>query len=92
MVAAFRAKTPYKEHDRFLNYILVYAYSTEDGTDQCDCAIIRDTAMSTRFPLVTADCGNSDNRCLSYGGGCDNDTSANIATVELRRPRRTRPS
>ena len=87
MVAAFRAKTPYKEHDRFFNYILVYAYSTEDGTDQCDCDIVRDTAMSTRFPEENPTCGHDDNRCLSYGAGCDpTDSSAHIATVELRAP------
>ncbi len=94
MVDAFRAKSPYKEHDRFLNYILVYAYSTEDGTDQCDCSIVRDTAMNTRFPLITASCGHNDNRCLFYGSGnggpnCDpNVSSANIATTELRAPAR----
>src|SRR6185295_11416575 len=27
LVAYLRAKTPYKEHDPFINYILVYAYS-----------------------------------------------------------------
>lgn len=87
MVDAFRDMTPYEEHDRFINYILVYAYSTEDGTDQCDCSIVRDTAMSTRFPLVTATCGHDDNRCLSYGGGCDpTDSSGNIAITELRAP------
>lgn len=90
MVAAFRAKSPYKEHDSFFNYILVYAYSTEDGTDQCDCAIIRDTAMNTSFPNQTATCEHNDNRCLYYGNrgpGCDpNVSEANIATTELRAP------
>ena len=92
MVTAFRAKTPYKEHDRFFNYILVYAYSTQSGTDQCDCSIVVDTAMNTRFPLITASCGSGDNRCLYYGTGnggpsCDlNTSSTNIAAAELRAP------
>ena len=49
MVAHFRNKIPYKEHDPFVNYILVYAYSNQNGTDQCDCDTIVDTAMATRF-------------------------------------------
>ncbi len=59
LVNYFRTKTPFKEHDPFVNYILVFAYSTESGTDQCDCSIVKDTAMNTRFPLITASCGNS---------------------------------
>jgi hypothetical protein len=86
LVDGFRARTPYREHDRFINYFLVYAYSTEDGTDQCDCSIVRDTAMSTRFLNSNPICGHSDNRCLYYGGGCDTDTSMHIATTELRAP------
>jgi len=86
LVAAFRAKTPFKEHDRFVNYVLVYAYSNKDGTDQCDCSIVRDTAMSTRFLVSTPICGHSDNRCLYYGGGCDTDTSNHIPQTELRAP------
>lgn len=87
LVAAFRARTPYLEHDRFINYILVYAYSNKNGTDQCDCAIVRDTAMSTRFAIANPTCGSLDNRCLYYGGGgCDTDSSANIAITELRAP------
>jgi hypothetical protein len=86
MVNALRARTPYSEHDRFINYILVYAYSTEAGTDECDCSFVRDTAMSTRFTTSTPTCGHNDNRCLYYGGGCDTDTSAHIATTELRAP------
>jgi hypothetical protein len=92
LVSYFRQKTPYAEHDPFINYILVYAYSTQDGTDQCDCAIVRDTAMATRFPRSVATCGASDNRCLFYGNGnggpnCDpNISTANIAAAELRAP------
>lgn len=92
MVNYFRGKTPYKEHDRFINYILVYAYSTDSGTDQCDCSIVKDTPMNTRF-LNThqpQSCGHSDNRCLFYGnasGICDPSTSmANINAAELRAP------
>ena len=29
LVNFFRTKTPYKEHDPFINYILVFAYSTD---------------------------------------------------------------
>ena len=83
MVAHFRNKTPYKEHDAFVNYILVYAYSNESGTDQCDCDIIVDTAMATRFTESNPQCGHSDNRCLYYGGGCDTNSSGNIALAEL---------
>ena len=86
LVEYFRAKTPYKEHDAFLNYILVYAYSLESGTDQCDCGVLVDTAMNSRFPAAGFPCGDTGNRCLFYGGGCDVDTSANIAAAELRAP------
>ena len=89
MVAHFRSKTPYKEHDPFLNYILVYAYSTQSGTDQCDCSIISDTAMSTGFQASVPECGNSTNRCLYYyENGCDPGSLANIAAAELRAPAR----
>jgi hypothetical protein len=86
MVAYFRAKTPYKEHDPFLNYILVYAYSTQSGTDECDCGTIKDTAMASRFPNDGYPCGDSGNRCLYYGTGCDTNSSANITAAELRAP------
>lgn len=86
LVAHFRAKSPYSEHDPFLNYILVYAYSTDSGTDQCDCGVVKDTAMSSRFPNAGYPCGDSGNRCLYYGWGCDVDTSAHIAQAELRAP------
>lgn len=86
MVDDFRARTPYKEHDKLLNYILVYAYSVDAGTDQCDCGIVVDTAMGTRFPTGSTSCGHSDNRCLYYGGGCDSNGTTNIATAELRAP------
>jgi hypothetical protein len=85
-VAHFRAKTPHAEHDLFHNYILVYAYSQESGTDQCDCSIVVNSAMGTRFPNVTPQCGHSDNRCLHYGSGCDTNGTTNIVAAELRAP------
>ena len=87
LVDYFRAKTPYKEHDAFMNYILVYAYSVESGTDRCDCGVLVDTAMSSRFPAAGFPCGDTGNRCLFYGGGgCDVDSTANIVEAELRAP------
>lgn len=86
MVQWFRGKTPHVEHDPFMNYTLVYAYSLESGTDQCDCDIVVDTAMGTRFLEPNPQCGHSDNRCLYYGGGCDTSGSANISAAELRAP------
>jgi hypothetical protein len=86
MVQHFRQKTPYAEHDPFLNYILVFAYSVDSGTDECDCGIISNTAMGTRFPLQNPSCGHSDNRCLYYGGGCDTSGTSNIVASELRAP------
>ncbi len=86
LAATFRAKTPFAEHDRFFNYVLVYAYSEASGTDQCDCGVSVNTAMGTRFPFGNGICGHSDNRCLFYGSGCDADGLVNIATAELRAP------
>jgi hypothetical protein len=86
MVQHFRQKTPYAEHDDFINYTLVYAYSLDDGTDQCDCDIVLDTAMGTRFPDAGDVCGGSGNRCLYYGGGCDSNGTNNIIAAELRAP------
>lgn len=86
LVDGFRAKTPYAEHDPFINYTLVYAYSTESGTDQCDCGVVVDTAMGTRFPDAGYPCGDSGNRCLYYGGGCDTSGTTNIVAAELRAP------
>jgi hypothetical protein len=88
LVAHLRGKTPYAEHDPLIHYTLVYAYSPESGTDQCDCGIVRDTAMGTRFPQVDPRCGHADNRCLYYGGGCDLSGIANIVAAELRAPYR----
>ncbi len=85
-VAHFRAKTPHGEHDIFHNYILVYAYSHQSGTDQCDCDIVLNTAMGTRFPEPNPTCGHTDNRCLSYGGSCDTSGTSNIVAAELRAP------
>ncbi|HLF95206.1 MAG TPA: M64 family metallopeptidase, partial [Planctomycetota bacterium] len=86
LVAYLRSKTPYKEHDPFINYILVYAYSGESGTDQCDCGIVRNTAMSTGFPNAGYPCGDGGNRCLYYGYSCDTDTSFHLAQAEARAP------
>ncbi|MBI1952065.1 MAG: hypothetical protein HYS34_11970, partial [Acidobacteria bacterium] len=86
LVAYLRSKTPYKEHDPFINYILVYAYSGESGTDECDCGIVRNTAMSTGFPNAGFPCGDGGNRCLYYGYNCDTDTSFHLAQAEARAP------
>ena len=88
MVAAFRNRTPYAEHDRFFNYILVYAYSTQTGTDECDCNIITDTAMGSGFPNEGYPCGDSGNRCLYYGWSCDTPATGNIVAAEMRAPAR----
>ena len=86
MVAEFRSFTPYKEHDKFLNYTLIYAYSAESGTDQCDCSDIRNTAMATGFPQSVPICGDSENRCLYYTGWCEPAAVSNIIAAELRAP------
>jgi hypothetical protein len=86
LVDYFRSITPYREHDRFFNYTLVYAYSNQSGTDQCDCGTIVDTAMNTAFPASGDACGGGGNRCLYYGSGCDTDSAANIAIAESRAP------
>ncbi|HET8947855.1 MAG TPA: M64 family metallopeptidase [Candidatus Polarisedimenticolia bacterium] len=86
LVNYLRATTPYREHDRFINYTLVYAYSNQSGTDQCDCASVVDTAMNTGFPAAGDPCGGSANRCLYYDSGCDSGTAANIALAEARAP------
>jgi len=86
MVNEFRSFTPYKEHDPFVNYTLVYAYSAESGTDQCDCDDIRNTAMATGFPEAVSTCGHSDNRCLYYNGACEPSAISNIVATELRAP------
>lgn len=87
MVASFRNITPYKEHDSFINYTLVYAYSAQSGTDQCDCGTSLNTAMGTGFPTGNGNCGDSANRCLYYGrNDCDTASNSNIVTAELRAP------
>ncbi len=87
LVAHFRGKTPYAEHDPFINYTLIYAYSMQSGTDECDCGILLDTAMGTRFPDAGDPCGGSANRCLYYGsGGCDTSGTSNIIAAEQRAP------
>lgn len=89
LVSHFRGRTPFKEHDNFINYILVYAYSTEDGTDQCDCGIVRDTAMNTGFVYGNGICGSDANRLLDYGSMCDHPTNGyyvNVTAAEMRAP------
>jgi hypothetical protein len=85
MVSSLRGTTPYREHDNLLNYILVYAYSVESGTDQCDCNITSDTAMGSGFPEIVAQCGNSVNRCIRFSD-CDDDGLGNAVLAELRAP------
>jgi hypothetical protein len=86
LIAYLRQTTPNQQHDVFVNYTLVYAYSVENGTDQCDCGTVVDTAMGTRFPYGNGVCGSSANRCLSYGFGCDDPGTDNIVAAELRAP------
>ena len=86
LVNYLRSTTPYREHDRYINYTLVYAYSTQTGTDQCDCATVVDTAMNTGFPSSGDPCGGSANRCLYYGSECDTSSAVNIALAEARAP------
>lgn len=86
LVQQFRERTPIGEHDAFFNYTLVYAYSNESGTDQCDCDLVVDTAMGTRFPDEGYPCQASENRCLYYGSGCDTNSTPNILDAELRAP------
>lgn len=91
VIAEFRSSSPHAEHDAFYNYILVYAYSIESGNDQCDCGVIRNSAMGSFFPLTNPACGHSDNRCIRYGGdalGCDDGGLGNIISAELRAPAR----
>lgn len=95
LVNSFRARPPFQEHDPFFNYILVYAYSTDSGTDQCDCDVpLRDTAFNSSFPSNRDSdnnpypCGHSENRCLYYGLRCDlpNVSDNHFTQAELRAP------
>ena len=86
LVAFLRAKTPFKEHDPFINYNLVYAYSNESGTDECDCGVVRNTAMGTGFIYVYGPCGDHANRCLYFGSGCDTPWINNMTMAEMRVP------
>jgi hypothetical protein len=87
LAAYLGAVTPFSEHMPFINLILVYAYSIDSGVDECDCGVLKDTAMGLRFPSDYPACGDSGNRCLYYGsGGCDTDSSIHIAQAELRAP------
>jgi hypothetical protein len=87
LVAHLRSATPYAEHDAFINYTLVYAYSVESGTDECDCGVIADTAMGTRF-AGNGTCGGSS--CLFYDldgpGACDDGSLSNLVAAEQRAP------
>jgi hypothetical protein len=80
--------SPISEHANLINYVLVFAYSVENGPDQCDCGVVRDTAMGTRFadlPPPYEGCGG--HSCLLYGNPrCDQDRTQNIAEAELRAP------
>jgi hypothetical protein len=88
LVDTFRGTTPYKEHDLFFNYILVYAYSNDSGTTQCDCGMKLNTAMATSFPNVVSQCGSGENRCLYYTNACNPAPAGldNIAAAEMRAP------
>jgi hypothetical protein len=86
LVEFLRNKTPFKEHDPFINYNLVYAYSTQSGTDECDCGIVRNTAFGTGFIYVYGPCGAHANRCLFYGTGCDSSGVNNMLLAEMRAP------
>lgn len=86
LVQAFRNKTPFREHDHLINYILVYAYSKNSGTDQCDCGIVLNTAMGTGFQRENPVCGSRDNRCLYYTNPCDAPAQRNIVAAEQRAP------
>lgn len=84
MVNAFRWASPFRELDPLINYTLVYAYSVQSGVDECDCNIVVDNAMSVRFPKGLSCPQDS---CPGYGGGgCDFDSSSNIAAAESRAP------
>jgi IgA peptidase M64 len=88
LVDDLRSRTPFAQHDRFLNYILVYAYSNQSGTDQCDCGTVSDTAVGTAFPADGDVCGGAGNRCLYYASvdTCDVASAVNIALAEARAP------
>jgi len=88
VVDVFRSMSPFREHDRFFNYALVYAYSSQAGPDQCDCGVIRDTAMNTAFPDYGYPCGHTENRCLYYGSACDrpDPSEQHITQAEMRAP------
>ena len=87
LVGAFRNKTPWAQHDRLVNYVLVYAYSEQSEISQCDCNVIHDTAFSTYFPEVVDTCGDAANRCVfTVGDGCVGGGAENIVEAELRAP------
>ncbi len=89
LVDHFLANSPFLEHAPFVNFHLVYAYSTQSEPDECDCGNVRDTAMNTGFDDAGEPCGGVGNRCLFYDNGCDGfGGAANIALAELRAPAR----
>lgn len=85
MVDYLRNLSPYEEFDDFINYTLVYAYSAEGGTDQCDCGIIRDTAFGSGFPSSNPTCGDGANRCL-HPSTCDSGGTSALSQAEARAP------
>jgi hypothetical protein len=86
LVQHLRNISPLKQHNSLINYTLVYAYSVETGTDECDCGVVRDTSMGTGFPEVVPECEHFENRCLYYAAGCDDSGFAHIVAAELRAP------
>ncbi len=86
MVVEFRARTPYKEHDSFINYTLVYAYSAESGNDECDCGTLVNSAMGSAFNDYAGACGSLENRCISHVSNCDDSGLTNLVAAEQRAP------
>ena len=86
---SYQAISPVLEHAGLVNYVLVFAYSIDNEPDQCDCGIVRDTAMGTGFgDLHPPFDGCGGHACLIYNpdGGCDQSRTRNIAEAELRAP------
>ena len=79
--------SPLAEHASLINFVLVFAYSVEDGPDQCDCGITHDTAMGTGFPdLQPPYEGCAGHSCLTTDPGCGQNNGHHIAEAELRAP------
>jgi hypothetical protein len=86
LVAYMLTTTPFREHEPLVNYNLVYAYSVNAGTDECDCGVVLDTAFGTAFNNAGDLCGGTANRCLYHYSGCDTHALANIVAAEMRPP------